>query len=170
MFKKIVWILILMMFINCRQRDSILELPCEYFFNEYHIESTDITKYKSFTVFLNFVNGKTDGNLYFVSYDLIHFIMEINLDSSLCIDNSFKVQFFFNDGSMSDFFPVAENNCNGALTIQIKSLDLFKGKVIDGFQILGGNELYSFDLDDKTQTKYEKMSNCFFKIVNEKKH
>lgn len=169
MVKKNLWMLILMMSINCRQRDSVIDLPCEYFFNEYHIESTDITKYKSFTIFLNFVDGKTDANFYFVSYDLIHFIMEINLDSSLCIDSSFKVKFLFKDGSVSDLLPVTDYNCNGEISIQIKELDLFKDKVIVKFQILGRNELYSFDLDEKTQTKYEKMSGCFFKIV-EKKH
>lgn len=168
MLKIILAIFIVIITIGCEQRDSVEDIPCEYFFNEFHIESTDIIKYKSFTVFLNFVDGISDGNLYFISYDLIHFNMEINLDSSICIDSSTKIRIFFNDGSTSEYFSRNESNCDGELSIPLKSLTPFKGKIIDRFQITNNDELITFDLDQKTQNKYEKMSNCFFKVVNEK--
>lgn len=167
-FKNILGVLILLLVISCKKRDIVFDLSCEYFFNEFRIESTNISKYKSFIIFLNFQDNKSDGSLYFVSYDLVHFNLEINLEHSLCVDSSTKVKLFFKDGSISEYVSKAENNCYGDISIQIDDLSKIKDKVIYKIEILNDGKYIFFDLDQMTQDKYEKMSDCFFKIAEEK--
>jgi len=159
---------LILILVGCNNKNEILDLPCENFFNESKDEFEKDLSYQSYTIFFRDSSEEIIAHMYFVSLDLKLFYIDLRSVQPICVDNNSKVIFLFNDESTTEYFVKSEPNCEGKVLIERPFISEFQNKTLKGFRIKTKDGYLDYFIDDNSKLELKKTASCFFQIANEK--